>query len=208
MIELDPLQRDALLEVFNVGIGQAAASLSQIVGEPIRLSLITMRFVPPSSLLPDETVQAQQPICAVSQTFRGVFEATGMLMFPEERTLEIVRRMIGEPEGLNGLTALEQEAMCEIGNVVLNACVSSIANLFETRISSSLPRYHLGSLPDILAGARPGREETVLLLHLDMLMELQEIKGYIAFVLDTPNLRALVQEIDQFIGRVREYTSK
>jgi len=42
---LDELQQDALTEVFNVGMGSAAASLSEMVGEEVQLTVPEISFV-------------------------------------------------------------------------------------------------------------------------------------------------------------------
>ena len=36
-MKLSELEHDALVEVFNLGVGQAASALSQLAGEPVLL---------------------------------------------------------------------------------------------------------------------------------------------------------------------------
>eukprot|EP00257_Ricinus_communis_P024177 XP_015584325.1 uncharacterized protein LOC107262641 [Ricinus communis] len=42
---------------------------------------------------------------------------------------------------LKELTEMEQEAMCEIGNIMLNSCVGTLANIFQRELQGSLPRH-------------------------------------------------------------------
>lgn len=45
MTDLTDLQRDALLEIFNIGVGNAANSMSQLINEEIRLSVPKLQIV-------------------------------------------------------------------------------------------------------------------------------------------------------------------
>ena len=56
---------------------------------------------------------------AVSQQFSGPFDADAVLLFTEENTLEIVRDMMGSQMSIEELAEFEQEAMCELGNIIL-----------------------------------------------------------------------------------------
>ncbi|HET7774922.1 MAG TPA: chemotaxis protein CheC, partial [Azospira sp.] len=90
-------------------------------------------------------------------------------------------------------------AMSEIGNILLNACVGTLANLFRRPLNSTLPTYHLGTPHDVL-GAQIGIDgEAVLLLHIDLNLEQHEIQGFVAFLLSVDSIATLVAEIDDYI---------
>jgi chemotaxis protein CheC len=46
MFNLSELENDALIEIFNIGVGQAAASMSAIVNEAVRMSVPSISFIP------------------------------------------------------------------------------------------------------------------------------------------------------------------
>jgi chemotaxis protein CheC len=100
-------------------------------------------------LLDNKDPEAER-ICGVSQHFEGAFDTEAILMFPEDKSLEIVRLMVGEAVPLKELTEMEQEAMCEIGNIMLNSCVGTLANIFQRELQGSLPQYHVGTSDEIL----------------------------------------------------------
>lgn len=206
-MELTELQRDALVEAFNIGVGQAAASLASIVGEEVKLSVLTLQLIPRAEALGQFSFRDSKKICAVSQRFSGAFDAQGFLIFPEEKGLEIVRRMVGETLSLQELTELEQEAMSEIGNILLNACVGTLANLFGRPLTSTLPTYYVGAPLEVL-GVSPdkgGDDEAVLLMHIDLTLEQHEIQGYVAFLLNVSSITNLVAEIDRYIAQATSF---
>jgi chemotaxis protein CheC len=200
-MELNELQRDALVEAFNIGVGQAAASLASMVNEEVKLSVLTLQLIPRHEAMQQFSFRHSDKICAVAQRFSGAFDAQGFLIFPEEKGLEIVRRMVGDSLSLKELTELEQEAMSEIGNILLNACVGTLANLFRRPLNSTLPTYHLGTPDEVLGGQIQDNDEAVLLLHIDLTLEQHEIQGYVAFLLSVDSIANLVAEVDSYIAQ-------
>lgn len=204
MFNLSALENDALIEIFNIGVGQAAASMSAIVNEAVRMSVPSISFIPRTEaarLLGGRDSAGPERICGVSQHYRGAFETEAILMFPEDKSLEIVRLMVGEAVPLQELTDMEQEAMCEIGNIMLNACVGTLANIFQHELQGSLPQYHIGTSDQILTATGSAADSVVLMLHIDFLLEKHQIHGYVAFVLDLTALHDLKEQINLYIAR-------
>lgn len=203
MFNLSELENDALIEIFNIGVGQAAASMSAIVNEAVRMSVPSISFIPraEAARLLGKTDGVPERICGVSQHFAGAFETEAILMFPEDKSLEIVRLMVGESVPLKELTDMEQEAMCEIGNIMLNSCVGTLANIFQRELQGSLPQYHVGTSDEILTATGSAAGSVVLMLHIDFLLEKHQIHGYVAFVLDLSALHDLKEQINLYIAR-------
>ena len=203
MFNLSELENDALIEIFNIGVGQAAASMSAIVHEAVRMSVPSISFIhraEAARLLGGKDADTER-ICGVSQHYAGAFSTEAILMFPEDKSLEIVRLMVGESVPLKELTEMEQEAMCEIGNIILNSCVGTLANIFQHELQGSLPQYHLGTSDEILTATGSGADTVVLMLHIDFLLEKHQIHGYVAFVLDITALQDLKGQINLYIAR-------
>jgi chemotaxis protein CheC len=57
--------------------------------------------------------------------------------------------------------------MGEIGNILLNACIGSIANLTNAHFDSTLPEFRLGSGGELLRSANRSADDTVLLVFID-----------------------------------------
>jgi len=205
MFQLTELENDALIEIFNIGVGQAAASMSAIVNEAVRMSVPSISFIPraEAARLLGSNDAVPERICGVSQHYAGAFETEAILMFPEDKSLEIVRLMVGETVPLKELTEMEQEAMCEIGNIMLNSCVGTLANIFQRELQGSLPRYHIGTSDEILNATSAGSQSdsVVLMLHIDFVLEKHQIHGYVAFVLAIAALHDLKDQINLYIAR-------
>lgn len=203
MNPLSELQFDALTEIFNIGAGRAAASLSEIVGEEVKLSVPRVQLYQ-SSEINAEVLSLNSPrVGAVKQSFSGPFDADAMLLFTEERAMEIVHDMMGSQVGIEEMVEFEQEAMCELGNIILNACLSSMADILNLTLDSSLPAYSVGETDTILRQiVTEANQPVMLVLHIDLAIEKRLSQGYLVFLLSSSSLRELLTHIDRFISRI------
>lgn len=199
MLILDEMQHDALGEIFNIGVGRAASSLSLIVNDEVLLTapeVTLVRIDQAAKLL--QSAELQQ-FSSVSQTFSGPFEAQALLVFPETNALEIVRLMVGPHMSIEELAEFEQEAMCEIGNIILNACMSSLADIFKVSFNSTLPLHRFGNAENlpVLEG---DENQMVLLLQVDMVISQQHIQGHILFLLSVSSMNSLLACLNTYLA--------
>ena len=198
MTPLNADQTDALVEIFNISIGRAAAALSSMVEEEVTLTVPSIEFMAVKDAAQRLGIDTQR-ICGVIQSFDGPFHAEAMLMFPEDRSLEIVRMMLGESYSLDELSDLQQEAMSEIGNILLNACVGSIANITHASFDSTLPEVRMGLGQDLLQSHKKTEQDSVLLIYIDFIIAARTIHGYMAFLMDVPSINGLIESVDRFL---------
>jgi chemotaxis protein CheC len=202
MLELTELQHDALVEIFNIGVGHAARAMSEIVNEEVTMSVPSISFVNRADAAHMLGNKDSERVCGVSQRYEGAFSTEAILMFPEDKSLDIVRLMVGEAVPLKELTEMEQEAMSEIGNIILNSCVGTLANIFSQELSGSLPAYHVGTSEEILSASGSPADAVVLMLHIDFILETHQIHGYVAFILDLSALHDLREQVDRYLAKV------
>ena len=202
MFNLSELQHDALVEIFNIGVGHAAAAMSEIVNEEVTMSVPSISFLNRADAAEMLGNKNSERVCGVSQHYEGAFNTEAILMFPEDKSLDIVRLMVGESVPLKELTEMEQEAMSEIGNIILNSCVGTLANIFSQELSGSLPAYHVGTSEQILTATGGQADAVVLMLHIDFILEKHQIHGYVAFILDISALHDLKDQVDRYLAKV------
>ena len=203
MNPLTELQLDTLTEIFNIGAGRAASSLSEIVGEQVKLSVPRVQLYNSSDINAEVLSLNSLRVGAVKQSFSGPFDADAMLLFTEERAMEIVHDMMGSQVAIEDVADFEQEAMCELGNIILNACLSSMADMLNLSLDSSLPVYSVGATDSILCQIVSEADQPMMLvLHIDLAIEKHLSQGYLVFLLSSSSLRELLGHIDRFISRI------
>ena len=196
--QLTELQRDALGEIFNIGVGRAAASLSQIVSDEVLLSAPSVQLLRGKEATTSLLGQELRQLSTVSQSFSGPFDAEATLVFPETNALEIVRLMVGPHMSIEELSQFEQEAMCEIGNIILNACMSSLADLFHISFDSTLPLHRFGD-PEAINIVQIDPDRVLLVLQVDMVISQQRIQGHILFLLSVSSMHNLFACLDAYL---------
>lgn len=202
MLEITELQRDYITEVLNISMGSAAAVLSEMVNEEVSLSVPEVDFLQRNTAANkfDQTNAAR--MSGVTQSMKGALTGDALLMFPEEKTLSIVRILLGDTVPVESLTEMEQEAMCEIGNIILNAVVSSVADLLKKEIMSSLPRFIKGTGSEIFSLETCNNNDLVMFLKVDFGLESQSINGYVTLMLNVDSLHDFISQLDEQISAV------
>ncbi len=206
MMVLSELEQDALTEIFNIGVGLAADVLSQMVNEPVRLSVPVVILTSQRHASEHFQSRENRPLCAVRQTYRGEVTTEAILMFPEENSLELVRLMVGGDLPLEELTEMEQDAMIEIGNIILNAIISSLSSILRLTFEGSLPTLKVGTSDTIFvlngtpsASVDEIHDAIVLMLTIDFELSDRQVNGYLAFLLDVQSSETLISQLGQFI---------
>lgn len=200
-LPLSERQQDVLIETFNTGMWQAASCMSHIIGEEITLSVPRLDILCGADQADTVRAAIRSPrICAVSQDFTGSLDTRAFLIFPEEKTQEIVRRMIGESACTDELSGMEQEALSEIGNIILNSCISSLSDALQDDFHCSLPACHMGSTDEILFAGNARDDDLLMLFYMGFPMPSARVDGYLVFLLSPASFNALIKQVDQFLS--------
>lgn len=201
-ISLDELERDALTEVVNIGVGRAAAGLRKMVGQQVLLSVPSVEIVTHKAAAALIGQRESEDLVAVRQDFDGAFSGRALLIFPETRSMELVRAVAGDDVPADELSDLEAEALSETGNVILNNCLGTMANMLQRSLKMSLPSVLRGRGEDLFVSPSGDGSGLVLFLYINFSVRDRDIRGYIAMLMDLPSLAALKLLIADFIARV------
>ncbi|MDP3173219.1 MAG: chemotaxis protein CheX [Phenylobacterium sp.] len=202
-IQLQELEHDALTELVNIGVSRAAASLRKMVGEQVFLSVPSVEVVSRRSAATLIRERETGPLVAVRQDFEGAFYGQALLIFPELNSLELVRAVTGGLLSPAEMTDMEEEALAETGNVVLNSCLATMANMLQRPLTMSLPEVLRGDGAHLFElSEESSLQAVVLFLYINFAIRDRDIRGYVAMLMDLPSLEALKALIGEFIARV------
>jgi chemotaxis protein CheC len=201
-VVLNELEIDALTEMANIGVSYAAGSLRNMVGEQVLLTVPSVAIVSRSEAARVVGERETDKLVAVHQAFVGDISGRALLIFPEANSLELVRAVTKGELPLEDIIELEQEAVAEIGNIVLNGCLASMANMLQRSLTISLPEILRGTGRDFFdASAAAGSEDAVLFLYINFIVKQRDISGYIAIIMDLPAMASLKTLIRELIER-------
>jgi chemotaxis protein CheC len=199
---LSELQLDALTELVNISVSRAAKSLRDLVGEEVHLSVPSVTLVSSERAVELLGERESSRLVAVHQVFEGDICGRCLLIFPETKSLELVRAVTGGELPLEDIIELEQEALAETGNIILNGCLATMANMLQRNLRMSLPEIIRGEGRELFElSPPPPKGEVVMFLYINFAVKQRDIRGYIALLMDMPSLAALQGLLDGFIQR-------
>ena len=202
-ITLDELERDALTEIVNIGVSRAASSLRKMIGDQVLLSVPSIEVVSQRRAARLISEREISNLVAVRQDFSGAFAGRALLIFPESNSLELVRAVTGGTLSAEEVIDMEHEALAETGNVILNSCLATMANMLQRSLTMTIPEVLRGSGATLFEVDDTGDSEgLVLFLYIDFAVRKHDIRGYIAMIMDLPSLALLKGLLEEFIARI------
>ena len=199
---LTEMELDALTELVNLGVSNAAHSLRELVREEILLSVPKVTVVSREQAIKNLAERDVKRLVAVHQDFEGDIAGRAFLIFPETKSLELVRAIVGSDLSLDEIIELEQEALAETGNIILNACLATMANNLGRTLKISLPEVLHGEGTEVFnVKPPPYVDENVLVSYINFSVRQRNITGYIAMLLDLPSLATLKNLLTALIER-------
>jgi chemotaxis protein CheC len=100
---------------------------------------------------------------------------------------------------------LEQEALAETGNIILNGCLATIANVLHRTMRMSLPSIVRGDgarLFEVNETSSGG--QFVLFLYIDFNIKKRDVHGFIALLMDLPSIAALKDIVNDFVSGIEK----
>lgn len=172
------LQLDALRELANIGSGQAAAALSQLLAKPIDISVPTAAALP----LADAVAVAGAPDAerhGILVPIVGDMEAAVVLLVPEQDA-QILCGVFGlDPHGEDGRSML-----AEVGNILGTSYINVLAGMTGMALEPAPPQVTHDMLGSILQSVLIGRgQDLEIALILDSHLQVEGEDCSMSFLL-------------------------
>jgi chemotaxis protein CheC len=204
-ITLTEVERDALAELANIGVSRAAASLRKMVGQQVMLSVPSVEVVSQKTAGALVAEREGDNLVAVQQEFEGAFSGRALLIFPQAKSLELIRAIVGPEVPPEDAKNIEEEALAETGNVILNGCLATMANILHQSLTVSLPQVRRGTGARLFKLTETSTDSgLVLFLYINFSILDLDIRGYIAMLMDLPSLENLKVLLGEFVASVMD----
>ena len=147
----DQLDRDALTELFNIGLHRAAASLSDLTNQRIIVDLPRL-WVCSIEEMHDRLLELLDgDLATVHQIFKGSVAGDAVLVLEYENAARLAAFLTQGGVAMGGrLDQSAREVLAEVGNVILSSCLSAFGDMLQVAVSFSVPRIHVESLEGLL----------------------------------------------------------
>ena len=200
-MQISEIERDAICELVNIGMGRAAKSLGKMVDDRVLLTIPALELVEHGDVQVLLNGQPDFPVTAIKERFSGAFDGDAVLVFPEKHSMELVRSLLDEDMAVEFLSELEQESLLEVGNIVLNACLGTFINILQCRLEIELPVLCRGTV-DAILGKEVKPDNTIyMVMRIDFTTQKKMIKGYLIFLFDSDFTATFLKQVNAHISR-------
>jgi chemotaxis protein CheC len=194
-------QLDALHELFNVGVGQAAGMLNQMLGMTVKLRVPVVHLLQANQVLSVLNEFGVDPVAAVKLPFRGEFDGFAVLIFPPADAAQIANNLMGQDSESTDMDALRVGTINEVGNVVLNAVLGTISNQLEMCLRYSIPTYREITVGELFQlDLEETSQSTLIVARVNFLLLELEVEGNIVVYLHVGGMEPLVNMLDKLVA--------
>jgi chemotaxis protein CheC len=196
-MELNELHIDILKEIGNIGAGNAATSLSQMLSKRIDMN------VPEVSLLDYENVinsigGAENVVVGILVSFEGEIEGVILFLLKKEFVHMILNSLLGtELHSFEDISEMEMSALSEIGNIMVSSYVNSISSLTNMAIDITVPSLNIdmsGALLDAVTAEFSEAADRVIFIREKYFCQEETIYSHMLLLPSMSSLEILLRK--------------
>lgn len=195
-MELNDIHIDVLKEIGNIGAGNAATSLSQMLSKRIEMN------VPEVSLLNYDNIiesigGAENVVVGILVSFGGDIEGVILFLLKKEFVHLILNSLLGtELHSFEEISEMDMSALSEIGNIMVSSYVNSISTLTEMTIDISVPSLNIdmsGALLDAVTAEFSEAADRVIFIKEKYFVHDETVYSHMLLLPSTTSLKILLK---------------
>lgn len=149
-MEFDNKNIDILKELINIGVGRGASVLNTLLNSFIELDVPEIKVVKIDDLLNEMFENEIVKLSAVDMQYNGFISGNSTLLFTTESAMQLVTALVGSDAVGDMFDDIMAGTLIEVGNIVLNGIMGSIANVLKIEFDYTVPEYLEDSSLNIL----------------------------------------------------------
>jgi len=156
---------EKLAKIINRGTGRAVQGFQEIIGE-------SQPYWLEKNGIDVHTLQLNAGnYGVVEQEFTGLLNGKVLVLFTAENVQCILQKMLGDEMDAQGLNDIESEAMGELGNIMVNAGLSAIADSLHVLLESTVTCYKQYSNDKIVTLIQQeSNVDSILVTHVNLMI--------------------------------------
>ena len=193
-------QNDALKELINIAFARTAASLSGLSGHRVWLDVPSLSLCPIDEMPQSVSNLITGEVATVHQIFTGPVRGDALLVLNYEGAITLTNLLAEHERSTRELDVSAREAITEVGNILLNACLGTFGNVLKVQVSFSMPRLHMENLDQLLRSISIDAEELRFAVVVSTSFHVREsaVSGYLVIVLGVSSLDHLLRAIEDW----------
>ena len=196
------MELDALTEFFNLGLGRAASSLNELSGQAVDLHTPNIEFCPTNEILKYVTIKDGELIISIKIEFDGVIYGDSFLIFPESECLKLVGVILGEETSDEERNEYLEDTLNEVGNMILNACLSSFCDTLNFTLDNGLPTFNKGDHESFISQLSSSENSTSIIAQVEFKMQSSNVAGHIIIFMEKGAISSLRAKVASFVREI------
>lgn len=192
--EMSDFHLDALQEVSNIGMGNAATALAGLLSKKVDMAIPKASFIDFEQVFP-LVGGVEELVSCVNLSVEGEISGTVLFVFSEKSTYRLVEMLMGlEAGNIKELDAMGESAVKEIGNVLTGSFLNAIGDMTGLTMSSTVPMFAFDMFGAIFSTALVASghlASKVLVIETLFSQEQDDITGRFFLLPETGALRRL-----------------
>lgn len=198
ILELSAMQLDALKEIGNIGAGNAATALSQMINRKIEMNVPRVSITPLSEV-PDLVGGPDAMVVGVFLRVYGKAPGSVLFLLPKESAFYLVDTLMGKTHGATQkLDFMDESALMEIGNILAGAFLNALSHFTKLTLLPSIPALALdmaGAILSVVLVQLGQIGDHALVIETDFLAEDDGIRGQFFLLPDPGSLETILRAV-------------
>ena len=195
---LNDVQLDALREIGNVGAGNSATALSQVINRRIDMNVPKVSLVP-LDMVPDLVGGPDAIVVGVFLRVYGKAPGNILFLLPQQSAYYLVDTLMGKPHGAtNKLDFMDESALMEIGNILAGAYLNAFYTFTNISMLPSIPALAMdmaGAILNVVLVQLGTMGDQALVVETEFLSEDDGINGHFFLVPDPGSLETIMNAV-------------
>lgn len=194
------IELDAIKEVGNIGVGNAAIALSRILNKTVEMDVPDTKFIPISTF----AHQFGSPDTIVMSIYSPIIgDLTGetLFVFSRECAMGLVDLMMGNSPGQTRvMDELSESAFKEMANIFVGSYLNAISDMVGFKLLPGIPVVSTDMIQAILDNLLIKVSEyadNVLCSSANIAIEGHDIQGDFLFIFDTESMTKLTTRLNE-----------
>ncbi len=196
--DLSGNQLDALREIGNIGAGNSATALSQLINRRIEMNVPNVTIVPLEEV-PELVGGPETVVVGVFLRVYGKAPSNILFLMPQDSAFYLVDTLMGKQRGeTKSLDFMDQSALMEIGNILSGAYLNALFNFTQLALLPSIPALAMdmaGAILNVVLVQLGQMGDHALVIETKFISEDDGINGHFFLVPDPGSLETILSAV-------------
>jgi chemotaxis protein CheC len=196
--DLTQLQLDALKEISSIASGNAATSLSSMLGKRIDITAPTI-IVEALEKVPEILGGAEEVVTVIHLMLKGRVSGSILFILSPSESLGLINILTNQKkEKIEDLDEIGLSALKELGNIITGYYTTALSHFLKTRIDYSVPGFAYDMLGAILEEilARMSLESQYAVITESNFLVIGDIhKGHLVFIMPPKTMLSIIDAL-------------